>query len=205
MQGIKPTLLGSDAINKLIAEFEFTTVLDIGCGQGRHLEIFRKHGKEVTGIDVAPRCEGVIKNDFTGQDFRGVQFDCVWCCHVLEHQLYPHGFLKRIFAVLCENGILAITVPPMKHSIVGGHVSFWNAGLLLYHLILAGFDCREACVLSRGYNISVILRKKLAAYSRDQLRFAAGDIERLAEFFPKDRDWKQGFNGRIQNLNWIGK
>ena len=60
--------------------------------------------------------------------------------HVLEHQFDPQRFLRKIYECLNPDGVLALTVPPRKDEIVGGHVSLWNGGLLLYHLVLAHLD-----------------------------------------------------------------
>jgi hypothetical protein len=95
-------------------------------------------------------------------------------------------------------GIIAITVPPAKHQIVGGHVTIWNAGLLLYNLIIAGNDCRLAAVKSEGYDISVIAPK--VPIRLPNLRRDVGDIETLQGYFPLAA--KQGFDGRISELNW---
>ena len=116
----------------------------------------------------------------------------------MEHQLNVNHFLKKIFSCLKDDGILAITVPPLKEEIVGGHVSLWNAGLLLYNLILAGFNCKDASVKSYGYNISVIVKKKKAKLPN--LKFDNGDIRDLAEFFPFNAT--EGFDGQIQEWNW---
>lgn len=127
-------------------------------------------------------------------DFCDIQFDkkydLVWCCHVLEHQLNVNLFLQKIFEV--SNKFITVTVPPLKHEIVGGHLTLWNSGLLLYNLIMAGFDCKQARIFQYGYNISLITPKieaKLPILNRD-----AGDIEKLNKFFPINV--KQGFNGK---------
>ena len=91
-----------------------------------------------------------------------------------------------------------ISVPPLRHNIVGGHVSLWNAGLLLYNLILAGFDCSEASVKQYGYDISVVVQKKEAILP--ELNYDHGDIEVLAKFFPMKV--KQGFHGQLDEINW---
>ena len=44
-------LFGCYAIQKLCADFEFKTVLDIGSGAGEHTNIFLEQGKKVTAID----------------------------------------------------------------------------------------------------------------------------------------------------------
>ena len=62
---------------------------------------------------------------------------------------------------LKDKVLLAITVPPLKHSIVGGHINLYNAGILLYNLILAEFNCRDARIKQYGYNITIILEKEI--------------------------------------------
>lgn len=125
-------------------------------------------------------------------------FDAIWCCHVLEHQRNVGAFLEKCFADLKDGGWLAVTVPPRKDEIVGGHLTLWNAGLLLYNLILAGFDCSGASVKTYGYNVSVIVRKRRA--NLPALKMDCGDIESLAEFFPMPVE--QGFSGLIGGINW---
>jgi len=196
-------LLADQAIEKLLEDYEFHTVLDVGCGDGRHATILRQAGKEVTAVDLRPQLAGVIAADYLEHEFAR-QFDCVWLSHVLEHQLNVHTFLRKVFGDLKEGGVLAVTVPPLKHEIVGGHFTLWNAGLLLYNLIVAGFDCSKARVKQYGYNISVLVRKVPAALPLGALRFGDGDIEKLARFFPKSTDvkWTQSFSGNIAELNW---
>jgi len=44
---------GALALQKLINEYSFNSVLDIGCGIGQHLDIFSRKGKIVTGHRLA--------------------------------------------------------------------------------------------------------------------------------------------------------
>ena len=94
----------------------------------------------------------------------------------------------------------------MKKETVGGHVSLWNAGLLLYRLVLAGFDCSDASVLTYGYNISVIVKKK-SIHVLDELSYDRGDLKIISKYMPQglkirpvDRDIS--FNGNIKRINW---
>ena len=195
--------LADQAIQKLVTDYEFQSVLDIGCGAGLHSEEFRLAGKQVTGIDYQPQSADVIAADFLKHEFEH-PFDCVWASHVLEHQPNVNQFLRKVFSSLRDGGILAITVPPLKHEIVGGHLTLWNTGILIYNVILAGFDCREAKCKQYGYNISLITPKIVADVPFDELKFANGDIEKLARFFPKhlNETWHQAFNGSIAAVNW---
>jgi SAM-dependent methyltransferase len=196
-------LLAEETLEKLLTAYRFDSVLDVGCGTGRHSRLFQQAGKQVTSIDIYPGLEDAVQADYLRHEF-AAPFDCVWVSHVLEHQLNVNQFLTKIFRDLKEGGILALTIPPLKHEIVGGHVTLWNAGLLLYNLILAGFDCSQAAIKCYGYNISVITAKTSARIPWDQLKYDTGDIETLAPFFPivEGMQWSQSFNGRIKQINW---
>lgn len=170
-------------------------VLNIGSGDGEHSGWFRRGGMRVTDVDI--RAPADIIGDYSAVGFSD-PFDLVWASHVLEHQRNPGAFLEKCRADTKPGGWLAITVPPMKESVVGGHVALFNAGMLLYHLVLAGIDCRKSAVLSAGYNVSVIVRNEQA--DLPELIHDAGDIERLAHLFPLPV--QQGFDGRIARLNW---
>jgi predicted SAM-dependent methyltransferase len=111
-------------------------VLDIGAGkQETHAEIFRKHGYSVDTVDFFEN--STYKGDFNTVDISKT-YDIVWASHCLEHQPNVNNFLKKIYSILNHNGYAVITVPPFKHQIVGGHLTLWNAGLLMYNLVLAG-------------------------------------------------------------------
>jgi SAM-dependent methyltransferase len=181
-------MLSRECFDK-VSIMEWRSGLDIGCGINQiHSAEFRKLGRNVTTLDIigSPDILADI-NLFKSAD----QFDMIWLSHVLEHQLNVNKFLAKCSDLLSDDGVLAITVPPMKSEIVGGHVTLWNSGLLCYNLILAGFDLSAAKVWTYGYNISLIVRKK-AAYL-PPLNYDCGDIELLSQFFPSPV--KQGFNG----------
>lgn len=198
---------GGQAVQKLIDDYEFSTLLDVGSGQGLHARAFVAAGKEVTAIDYgksiyAEKHEDgggfdVVWGDIHTHEFNQ-KFDCVWASHVLEHQINPGIFLQRLASLLKEGGVIAITVPPLKHKIVGGHVTLWNPGLLLYQMILAGIDCSEAAILQYGYNISVIARVK--TIELPELVYDNGDVDRLKAFFPPGIS--EPFDGDILRMNW---
>lgn len=197
-------MFAEEALNTLLDKYKFETVLDVGSGNGDHSHYFHAAGKKVTAVDLKPLMSAPFKTiaaNYTDLVLSDC-FDCIWLSHVLEHQLDTHSFLRKVHGNLKEGGVLAITVPPMKQEIVGGHVSLWNMGLLLYRLILAGFDCKEAIGKRYGYNISVIVRKASIIIDWATLRFDSGDIEILAQYFPIGRPWEQGFYGEFENINW---
>jgi SAM-dependent methyltransferase len=189
-------LLADQAFNKLL-EYNFETVLDVGCGTGDHSKLFLAHGKKVTSCDFNAKYEQAIVCNYNTTQF--TQHDVVWCSHVLEHQRDTDNFLNKVIQETKDDGLIAVTVPPLKQEIVGGHVTLWNAGLLLYRLILCGLDCSRASVHTYDYNISVIVRKKYID-KMPLLLYNEGDIETLASYFPIPV--RQGFNGQISKVNW---
>ena len=178
-------------LNRLLAEYDFTTVLDVGSGDGEHAAAFRAAGKQVTTTDL--KTDG----DYLHQQY-DEKFDCVWCSHVLEHAPNAGMFLRALAIDCKEGGVLAITVPPLKHEIVGVHVSLWNAGLLTYRLCLAGLDCSQIRLKGYGYNISAILTKR--SITLPKLAWDSGDISTLQPYLPAFLH--EGANGDIASWNW---
>ncbi|TWU67667.1 class I SAM-dependent methyltransferase [Crateriforma conspicua] len=198
-------LLAMDALETALKHCDFQTVLDVGSGAGKHAELFHQHGKSVTTIDFGKSIYYQKRDQHRTDiiaDYYKYQFDhpfdLVWASHVLEHQPNPNDFLKKVHRDTKEGGWVVITVPPLKHQIVGGHLSLWNAGMLLYHLVFAGFDCRTAWVKRSGYNISVIVDKRSIVLP--ELHYDSGDINRLSAFLPHGLG--EGFDGNIRSMNW---
>lgn len=201
----KQLSFGSACLQKVLDELDFRSVLDVGSGSGQHAEIFSKYGKTVTQVDFGKSCyfmngstdRKIVIGDYLHCTF-DKQFDLVWACHVLEHQPNVNLFLRKIHSDLRDEGYLAITVPPLRNEVVGGHLTIWNAGLLLYNLVLAGFNCKQAKILQYGYNISVILQKE--AIVLPALDYDKGDIDKLKNYLPDGL--KEPFDGNISKLNW---
>lgn len=194
---------GRDALWRLAQYADVRLVLDVGSGVGIHADYLQSAGKRVITNSLVEPAD--LVGDYLALEF-SERFDAIWACHVLEHQPNVGAFLAKCFDDLRDGGVLAITVPPFKHEIVGGHLTLWNSGLLLYNLILAGFDCRDARVSDcypssvgeMPYNISVIVRK--VAADLPGLEYDEGDIQKLSRFFPFEAE--QGFDGRLPAINW---
>jgi 2-dehydro-3-deoxyphosphooctonate aldolase (KDO 8-P synthase) len=203
----KENLRGEKILNKFL-ELKFDNVLDIGAGALQHTEVFLRNGKMVDVCDYGnsiyydarlENIESQIRNKFIG-DFNNIEFntkyDAIWCSHILEHQPNVGLFLSKIKSLLNEGSYLAIVVPPRKPFIVGGHVSIWNAGLVLYNLVLAGFDCSEECYIQQyDYNIGIIVKYKPIEAMPKNLSMDKGDIELLSKYFPFEV--QHNFNGDI--------
>jgi len=200
---MKPEISGDQALFKFTAlckTDKVKRILDIGAGKTEpHAEYMRHAGLIVETNDFFP--VSTYQADYNQLHFP-VPFDAIWCAHVLEHQPNTNAFLKKVYQDVKEGGLVAITVPPLKPQIVGGHVSLWNPGLLLYNMVLAGFNCSNAMIKTYGYNISVIVRKN--SFTMPKLVYDTPDMQSLKPYFPNGiiKNWKKGFNGNIKELNW---
>jgi SAM-dependent methyltransferase len=95
------------------------SVLDIGCGSGHALEMFRNQGCDVTGVD--PDCsalsaaqeKGLRVLEGTAENLPGScsGYDIVTMTHVLEHTLNPSAALVNAGAVLKPDGLFYCVVP----------------------------------------------------------------------------------------------
>jgi SAM-dependent methyltransferase len=190
-------------ILRLISNYEFTSVLDIGSGEGEHKRFLQFFGKEVFSVDILKTADYI--GDFLEVAFDR-KFDVVWCSHVLEHQRNTGIFLDKIYDVIKENGILAITVPTHpRERLISGHLSSWSVPLLCYNLIMAGFNCNKAEILAT-YELGLIVRKELAAHGELRKTSAHGadagvEFSDIAKYFPfpAQQGVELGGSGRI---NW---
>lgn len=145
---------------KLLKQFEFTSVLDIGSHAGNVTRILRHAGKAVTTCEVSPGYVADFKTNYIVTDF-GRKFDAIWCSQVLEHQRNVGLFLNKIFDDLADGGVLALTVPyKLEPALEFGHCNLFSPLLLIYHLVMAGFDCRGIALKCYNGNIGVIVRKR---------------------------------------------
>ena len=168
-------------------------MLDIGGGDGFHAGFFRDNGLNVDIVDISEGIEPLCYEGEYEKFHPASKYDVIWCSHVYEHIMNPGQFISKIYEDLNPGGILAITVPPSRPSrMIFPHVTLWNAGLLLIHLIKSGFDCRNAHIASYKYNITVIAQKP-----NERLNFE------YTALLPQDIKVEKGyFDGEIKFMNW---
>jgi SAM-dependent methyltransferase len=93
-------------------------VLDVGCGQGLALEVFRELGIAAIGTGLGPdvhvcRAKGfdVRSMDQNFMDFPDASFDVLWCRHVLEHSVAPLFTLSEYKRLTKAGGLIYVEVP----------------------------------------------------------------------------------------------
>lgn len=96
------------------------TVLDIGCGVGDLLSVFKDKGWTCRGIEFnrfaasfARETFGldVVAQSVMDLDSMGAQYDCVMLWGVLEHFTEPLAVLKKLHGMLKPEGLLVLEVP----------------------------------------------------------------------------------------------
>lgn len=119
-------------------------VLDVGAGAGLAFNAMRSIGVNVTGIDLAPQFEGVIKADQSFLPFEADQFDGVWARHVLEHSPMPFFTLTEYARVLKAGGWCYVEVPAQntdcRHEENRNHYSVLGEAMWLNLMRRAGFE-----------------------------------------------------------------
>jgi SAM-dependent methyltransferase len=109
-------------------------VLDLGCGTGDSIDLFRARDPDVqwVGLDVpaSPEAAGRTRRDARFETFDGVSipfadgsFELVYCKQVLEHVRHPEPLLAEVRRVLVPGGWFAGSTSQFEpyHSL-----SLWN-------------------------------------------------------------------------------
>jgi SAM-dependent methyltransferase len=107
---------------KKVARFvniEKPKLLDIGCGTGDRLDVFRKKGFVASGIEPSSSAEyakkklnlNVVQTDIFKANLPSSSVDIITLYHVLEHTHDPRRVLQEIRRILKQNGFLIIQVP----------------------------------------------------------------------------------------------
>ncbi len=151
----------------LLSQIPKGKLLDVGCSTGFFMLIAKKLGFEVYGMESSDKAVKVAKDKFKlnvvealsfddlPQEYRG-PYDVITAFEVLEHVQEPLSFLKDIFSLLKEVGILILSCPPFykfENTAKGyrkfkwwyndyppHHVTRWKPWTLHYALKKAGFD-----------------------------------------------------------------
>lgn len=112
----------------LSQEYISGNVLEVGCGEGRGVELIAPKADSYTGIDKISHVIENLKSKYPEGDFQQVVippfsgladdvYDVVISFQVIEHIKKDHEYLKEIHRVLKPGGKALITTPNIKMSL----------------------------------------------------------------------------------------
>jgi SAM-dependent methyltransferase len=131
-------------------------ILDVGCGQGPALDLFRDKGYlSAVGITLneedvricREKGHDVRKMDQSFLEFPDGSFDLLWARHVLEHSIFPYFTLTEFARLLTPGGTLYLEVPapetPCHHETNLNHYSVFGRCAWISLLGRCGFVLRD--------------------------------------------------------------
>ena len=94
-------------------------ILDVGCGSGDRLLVFRNQGYDAYGVEISSAALyakeklnlKVFKGDVSSAGFQDNFFDIITLYNVLEHLHDPRRLLREAKRILKDKGFLVIEVP----------------------------------------------------------------------------------------------
>lgn len=141
-------------------------ILEVGCGDGSLLSLFRGDKNELYGCDISEKAIQLAKSKFGDDGYFAMgdltnhsslptgEFDVIICSEVLEHIKNDELAIKSLYNKLKVGGHLIITVPHRKKywsaiDVLDGHVRRYEKEELERKITKNGFIVCES--LSWGY------------------------------------------------------
>ena len=108
------------------AQPDVDRILEVGCGYGAALDVFRRKGFTAVGTEAsltraeACRARGLNVFDCPTDNFDPVRhlapFDLAYSIHVLEHIVDPGPHIRNLSALIREGGYLYLQVPHLMYE-----------------------------------------------------------------------------------------
>jgi len=148
-------------------------ILDIGCGTGIFLNYCRKKGMEVTGIEPSETARKIAKekyeliNIYSVDNFKVLTnnyYGIITLWHVLEHVHDIDFYLKKIYSLLIDDGILIIALPNPESFDAQYYSSYWAAFDVPRHLYHFRKDFIIEYLKKYNFKLQKILPLKFDSY-----------------------------------------
>ncbi len=178
--------------------FHGRNVLDLGCGSGDQMALWREGGLDVWGVDISPiaadagskRGLRIFSGEIWDAGFAGGCFDIVYANQVIEHTRETNAILEEIKRVLKPGGVLIMGAPNTGSHLLRIFKSRWISLQVPLHLLhfspasLTGTLVRHGFAIRQVYTITP----------------AGGLLESLGKVFPRFGSF---YIDRHQNVAWI--
>lgn len=143
-------------------------MLEIGCSTGLLLSLARRHGWNVTGVEMSPELAEAARHRNPGvtvlqEDFLKVSADrlpaeveAVIALDVLEHVLSPGSFLQKCHALLAPGGVLLLQTPNASSLRSRLHGEKWNMLIPEYHFHLPAPEALQHALERCGFEVRLL-------------------------------------------------
>lgn len=165
----------SRVFKSLALKPDIQSVIDLGCGSGRLVQIFKQKGFKALGIDVSPGQDIIASNLNEPLPIEESSVDLITSLANLEHLNNPLLNLKEIHRVLRKGGICVLTTPSTaakpvleflafklklidRHEIED-HKMYFSKQLLAEYFQKAGFKKVKVQYFQMGLNLHAIAIK----------------------------------------------
>lgn len=121
------------ALADLIKTLPIQTVLEVGCGLGHTVEVYKEYGLDCVGIDVSPHAVSACRKKGLNAVLEKVEdvtdtYDLVSCDGMLEHFLHFEPYTRHLMRI---SGRYVLLIQP-------NHGSFWGKTLVYLAELLRG-------------------------------------------------------------------
>lgn len=161
--------VGDDTLRRVVAMLDMPGCRFLVAGDERHAKYVEKNAhralwqleQEVRPEDLMlgyvyrrPDIEGPLNSvDFNAQAAGA------FICERLQKQPNLRDYLEDLRHKVQVDGPVGFVVPNAHFELVNDHVNLFTEGTLIYNLVLAGWNCRDAVVRIGPRHIEVILRR----------------------------------------------
>ena len=182
----------------------YKKILDVACADGYGTKILSQNAISVVGVDRNENYLSVAKTKYNNDN---IEYECVdldsdtingsydgiVCFETLEHLKYPYNFLKNLYEILDENGIIILSIPNSEYEIIenGKNKDFLHLHVFTYKDIVeklqnVGFYINK--VYGQSY-INKIVNKEIEEY---ELTDIINDARTIA--YPNEDDIKKTYS-----------
>lgn len=143
------------------------SILDIGCGRGLFLDIMRKNGWGVTGVEFNKETASYASETYGINVIAGnpmewglddESFDVITMNHVLEHVHKPVEIIGECKRLLRRGGLLVVAVPNIYSLQASAGKGIWFHLDIPYHLHHFSEDGLHSLLNKSGFKILKIRR-----------------------------------------------
>ncbi len=135
-------------------------ILDVGCGKGVALKMFRYLGTRPIGITINEEDKAIAEAegddvrimDMSFLEFDDNFFDGIWARHCLEHSIFPYYTLHEFNRVLKPGGWMYVEVPGIntcsQHELNRNHYSVLTTEMWASLILRTNFQITGSYALS---------------------------------------------------------